>query len=177
MPAGFTRCRKQKRRGNNPVLRKQRFVLTAQPSVVLVRIANSRLVPQKKKNVLWILIVIRLVLYWKNADHFIPVALENVMKEVMRVPSQTNMMQNKHKIFLIAFIFFSFLFLIQPVTTKAFSFPDFKDIRSVAYYPYHNFEEFKNDVDKIKASGFNSVWLVLPWIDFEPTALPEGQRQ
>ncbi len=81
------------------------------------------------------------------------------------------------------------LFLLPPFA-EAFSYPDFKDIKSVTYYPFPyelskkwgelnmaELEMFRNDISKMKINGINAVWLVLPWHQFESVALPEEQRQ
>lgn len=70
----------------------------------------------------------------------------------------------------------------------------FKDIRGVTYYPFprrnglgwdsmtwYLIEEFdfgilQNDFRKMKEYGFNTVWFVLRWMDFEPVVLPEENR-
>jgi hypothetical protein len=87
--------------------------------------------------------------------------------------------------------FFSFVFVPgcaeHSISSNSHSLDKFiSSIKSVTYYcpleenrghiwTHFDLEKFEKAVIGIKAMGANTVWLVLPWHDFQPVALPEPE--
>jgi len=77
---------------------------------------------------------------------------------------------------------------VDDITMPVGSAIDFADMRSVCYYNVltdHQtswtmtawFDALKEDLPRMKAAGFNTVWLVVPWADFQPCVNPLTTRQ
>jgi len=54
-------------------------------------------------------------------------------------------------------------------------------LRSVAYYRFQRplrsleLEDFRDDLERMRGVGFNTVWIVVPWRELSPVALPEAE--
>jgi len=77
---------------------------------------------------------------------------------------------------------------VDDVTMPVGSAIDFAEMRSVCYYNVATdhqtswtmtawFDALKADLPLMKAAGFNTVWLVVPWADFQPSINPVSTNQ
>jgi len=72
-----------------------------------------------------------------------------------------------------------FICRVDADDTTASNTTDYSKIRSIAYYDYpydapgdRFYADLKRDLPRIKALGFNTIWIVTPWYKFSPQALP-----
>lgn len=81
----------------------------------------------------------------------------------------------------ILFVCISFVIIPFPVlqSQSYAASADYFDIKSVTYYDHPNriidqvfYDHLAQDLPKIKGTGFNTIWFVLPWVYFNPQALP-----